>query len=285
MGLSNIEDDYSLVQGIVLDYLAITREEIDRNHEQGYYPMEITVTSSAPELIVAYEIGNLLLDVASDHVYAFARAISNHPLESSHPLVFSPMTIVRNVLEACSLSSWFFDPNIEPEDRCNRCYAILFKDKVEEIKLYRSLGENRTLKKLEKERDILVDNARNKGYKIFYDDKKRPTGIGEIYPGPTALVRDQLKLEPAYRLCSAIVHCRYDAIKSIGYSLFQKLPGDEYLVEKTLRPELPNILSSQSVMALHHSLIRKFDLYGWNTITILEAASHTFEKIEEVWER
>ncbi len=275
---------YNSFSRIISEFLNKTKEEINKNRAkpQGYNPLldsqgekEIEATSAKNVLMVSYHLGDMMLELASDHLDAFSRVISEIPL------LFSPFTIVRNVIEACSISSWLFDPDISPESRCNRCYAIMYMDMDEEIKLIRSLGNNRALKKIEKQKDLFVDTARNDGFKIIYNNKKIPVGIGEAYPGPTVLIRDELGIEPAFRLYSGVVHCRHGAIDRIGHYIPIQSPGGGNIYEKIVQTDLLDLLCNNSIMSYHHGLSRKFHIFGWNTNVIDDACALAQTKIEE----
>ncbi len=273
MSSDNLYNQKYMVPDIIEEFMDNIGNEMNNAHEKpnGYKPL--VGSQGALELLSdefstcienVYTIGNILLEVSGEYIYAFSRAISN-PL-----LTFAPYIIARNILETSSIVAWIFDPNISAKDRCERYYGFEFISQIKHEQFARLVASTEDHKiaiedheNANKELQKIIADAKVKGFCIHIDNEK-PTGIGKGFPSSTDLVDKYLGMGNLYRLYSAVIHGHHWALRALGFSFSRLSPEGDHLFEKYIDPRMLFLLTFNVMTACNLAYSKKFHMYGWD---------------------
>ena len=142
--MSDTEANYSRAARRMLDAIPRLLQAISayvNDHNAKSFPAsQLSAEIAAypdPEVIrTAFSQGDMLYEVAGDHVFGFTRAMAE-PLA-----VFAPWALVRAALESGAHSAWLLDPSIDAEERAKRSFATRFDDLSQQIKLVNLIAPN-----------------------------------------------------------------------------------------------------------------------------------------------
>ena len=142
--MSDTEANYSRAARRMLDAIPRLLQAISayvNDHNAKSFPAsQLSAEIAAypdPEVIrTAFSQGDMLYEVAGDHVFGFTRAMAE-PLA-----VFAPWCSSRAALESGAHSAWLLDPSIDAEERAKRSFATRFDDLSQQIKLVNLIAPN-----------------------------------------------------------------------------------------------------------------------------------------------
>lgn len=281
----NIERNEELADSIILEYITSIGKEIDHHNETcGFRPIpgsqgtiEPQTKSMKSTMGLAYDLGSILIINAGDHLVCLSRAFSGKQL------TIAPWAVARNILEASSKSAWLFDPDITPEDRCNRFYSLHYKGLSEKIKFANETGEKELIDDANKEMEELIRKAKSDRVELIYNSKDKLIGIGEKEQFSTDLARDIFDSAPLFRLFAGVLHSHVWAVVGLGMAYSHTTIDGEKLFENQITIKSIFMLSSFSISVFHHALGRKFDIFGWDRSKIDIQKENSIRHLEETY--
>lgn len=224
--------------------------------------------------------GGIMLEAASDHLIALARAITEPVLS------ISPWTCTRGIMEASSLSAWLMNPSVDVTERVRRSFAFRHEGLVQQRRWASSAGLDYS--RIDQRIDEVEQVALGLGYQRVVDRRGNRIGIGQQMPSMTKLVTDMLKGEEAYRLLSSIVHAHPWALQQIsfqrvgdqsssnGQSAFSL---DTVQLERNISPASVLYLAHTGSYAFARALWYKSQLYGWDAYTLRTILNSIFDSL------
>jgi len=210
----------------------------------------------------AFSQATLLIEISSDHLLSFKRAIAVPVLPTA------AWASVRGVLETSALAAWLLDPDIDSSGRAARSYALRYAGLVEQKKFARSVGDDEALVQATERIEEVVQQAIEQGHAPLTDKRGKQYSLGTRLPSMTELATSELDAEPEYRLLSAMLHGHQWATQQLSFS--RAAGREQFLLEKSISPVAILYLAQGAVRYLAEPLRRKFDLYGWK-IGVLES--------------
>ena len=264
------------VDKMVQDFKSFLNElhEFRRVHVlQGPTAQSLAISESTsfadPEKVMtAYSQGTMLLEVAEDQAESFIRCVADPALS------FAVWTSVRAVLEACALSAWLLDRDINAKIRVQRSFAFRYEGLDQQLKLLSSIGDYKNHSKSVKRIDSIETSAIALGYKKLEKEirgKKQRSGIGQVMPSITSIIRDVLDEEVTYRILSGVAHGHMWALHQLGMQKINKqssswdsIHADSSDFQKHLRPEGIAYLCVMTSNVFTKALWRASCLFGWN---------------------
>jgi hypothetical protein len=234
-------------------------------------------TLERPEsVLTAYSQGNSLVEVAADHLIAFTRTITE-PAQS-----MAPWTMARVVLETCALSCWLLDTKITAPMRVKRSLALRYEELVQQTKFGRAANlpveTARTNERIE-EVEVMAESL---GFAKLRGGKDERTGIGQVMPGITEIIRDTLKAEANYRLFSAMAHGRSWAYSQLSFRKVGEtdvLGNKAFFMEKHLPIEVVLWLCSNVARYFAQPIKCKCELFGWDLVQFNVILDDVFHQI------
>jgi len=222
---------------------------------------ELQGFSRPDSVLAAYSQGSLLIEVAADHLIGFLKAFTE-PAQS-----IAPWTIARSVLEASALASWLLDTKIDTHARVKRSFAFRYEGLIQQQKFTQVSGLKTEVAKVEKRIEEVEELAESLGFVKLRSDKGKRTGIAQIMPSVTEIVRDTLNEEANYRLYSAMAHAHHWAYLELG---FRKAGKNDFRENQVVLME--KYLSSNTIWWLCSNVIHYFvkpikykcELFGWD---------------------
>jgi hypothetical protein len=189
----------------------------------------------------------------TDHLVGLARV-----LDPEEPLVWTPYTVARPVLELSARVWWLADPEIEPLERATRHFNRLLYSSWESA----NVGFTSVSGKEQSEvTDTLCEWGQANGLTVHRGDEYRPTYLGNTKPvSNTRLITDMLGDlgRGAYSMFSAPGHGTPSGI----YGSVKAVDADGGYPELTL--STVRIILAASLLAFRDAFDRLVDHYGWD---------------------
>lgn len=225
-----------------------------------------------PELVkTVYAQGNVLIEVAADHLMAFTRTIME-PVQTT-----APWTCVRAIIEAGALASWLLDPGIDVRTRIQRSFAFRYEGLSQQVKFGRASGnETDTTRVIERINAVEV-TALKLGFPQVQDRRGRRSGIAQRMPPTTQLVREVLGEEATYRLLSAIAHAHPWALQQSSFRNVNS-EGDP-IFKKNLEPIAVTFLSIKAADSFSKPVWYKCQLFGWDVKRLESIFSSVYDSL------
>ena len=222
---------------------------------------ELHIFERPESLLTAYSQGNSLIEVAADHLIAFTKTITE-PAQS-----IAPWTITRAILEASALSSWLLDTKIDARVRIKRSIAFRYEGLVQQTKFAQAAGLHTEVEKGNARIEEIEVLAESLGYAKLRNDKGKRTGIGQVMPSVTEVIRDTLDEEANYRLYSAMAHAHHWAYSQLSFRKAGETDFQEnkaFLMEKHLSLEAVWWLCGNVTRYFAQPIKSKCELFGWD---------------------
>lgn len=225
-------------------------------------------------LFTAYSQGVSLIDVAADHLIAFTKTLTE-PAQS-----IAPWTITRSVLEASALSSWLLDTKINAHERVRRSLALRYEGLSQQAKFVQSIGQpTEIVNKRIEEIELIAEEL---GFLKIRNKKGERTGIGQVMPNVTEIIRETLNEESYYRLYSAMAHSHHWAYTQLSYRKVEEMTlkeSNKVLVEKNLSVDLVWWLCVKVTHYFSQPIKNKCELYGFDLVSMGTIISDVFKSI------
>jgi hypothetical protein len=222
----------------------------------------------------AFFQATLLIEISSDHILSFRRAIIEPVLPTA------AWASVRGVLETSALSAWLLDPNVDSSGRAARSYGLRYEGLVEQEKFARSVGDDKALRQATERIEQVVQQAMEHGHEPLVDKRGRQYGLGTRLPSMTELAASELDAEPQYRLLSAMLHGHHWATQQLSFA--PAADREQFLLEKSISPIAILYLAQRAVLYLAAPLRRKFDLYGWKRRALDSHLDHALSTLQHL---
>lgn len=236
-------------------------------------------------LITAYSQGTSLMEVAADHLVALTRTL----VEPAQAV--APWTMARAVLESSALSYWLLDIKITAPIRVRRSLALRYEGLIQQAKFSQASDLSAETTKVNARIEEIELIAENLGFAKLCTSEGKRTGIGQVMPSVTEIIRDTLKEEAQYRLFSAMAHAHHWAFNQLS---FRKVGETDFqankalLMEKNLPVEVVLWLCSNVARYFAQPVKLQCELYGWDSIALNALLDDVFRKIgihpnSELW--
>jgi len=221
---------------------------------------ELTAFSDRELVLTAYSQGEILIGVASEQITCFIRACAEPTL------TIATWSTVRAVIESCALASWLLDPSIDVRARVKRSFAFRFEGLEQQVRMARTTSFPGSIETSSRRIDDVEERALALGFEKLVNGKGKRTGIGQVMPSITTLVRETLNEEGAYRLLSAVTHGHHWALQQVSYQVVHAsdAPTGLKVLQKVARPICFQYLAQQAMKAFTSAAQNKTRLYGWN---------------------
>jgi hypothetical protein len=221
---------------------------------------ELVAFSDRDLVLTAYSQGEILTGVASEQITCFIRACAEPAL------TIATWSTVRAVIESCALASWLLDPNIDVRTRVKRSFAFRFDGLEQQLRMARAADYPGSVEASSKRITDVEQRALAVGFDKLVDGKGKRTGIGQVMPSVTTLVREMLNEEAAYRLLSAVTHAHNWALQQVSYQIVhdRDAPAGLKVLQKVARPVCFQYLTQRAMKAFTTPALYKTRLYGWN---------------------
>ncbi len=270
---------------VIDQYITSIGKKIDFYHEtSGFHPLpksqasiELQSMSLKSILSNAFDFGHLLIINSGDHLVCLSRAIGGQPLS------IASWAVARNVLEASSKSAWLLNPDLTPKARCNRFYSLHFNGLCEKEKFANDTGDSELIENAKKEKDKLIEKAKNDGFELIYNKKNKLISIGEKKIYMTDLAREQFDSAPLFRIFSGVLHNHIWATVSFGMKYSHTSKNGDMLYENDLTINSIFILATHSISVFHFALGRKFDLFGWDREIIDKIKDRSIQRLKDIY--
>jgi hypothetical protein len=234
-------------------------------------------TFERPEsLSTAYSQGISLIELAADHLIAFTRTITE-PAQS-----MAPWTLARAVLETSALSCWLLDTKITAHRRVGRSLALRYEGLVQQTTFSRVANPLIETSKANAHIEDVEAMAESLGFAKLRGGKGERTGIGQVMPGATEIIRDTLKEEAHYRLFSAMAHGHSWAYSQLGFRKAGETDfhgNRAFLMEKHLSIEAVLWLCSNVARYFAQPIKCRCELYGWDVAQLNVILDDVFHEI------
>jgi len=242
-------------------------------NERNSFPREESV-------VTAHSQGWLLFEAAADQLVGLTKLLTE-PVQT-----IAPWTSVRALIEASGLAAWLLNPNVDVRTRVQRSFAFRFDGLTEQVKFLRALGNEIELAKAISRIDYVEQLALELGYPKIENDVKR-TGIGQIMPSITEIVKQELDQEAAYRLSSAMIHVHSWAITQLSFKTLEEAAmvvngedGNSFSItalEKHMDPRSVIYLSQNAVIGFTRPIWCHCLLFGWNMDILRNIFNENFD--------
>lgn len=222
--------------------------------------IELQTFERTESILTAYSQGVTLIEVAADHLYALTRTLTE-PMSS-----IAPWTLARAVLESSALSCWILTTKISAKSRVSRSFALRYEGFFQHLNYLRASGQFIEATKLNERIEEVEALALTMGFSKLRNAKGNRTGIGQVMPSITDIIRDTLGEEANYRLLSAMAHGHHWAFgplsfKKIGATDIQRNPI--MIMEKYMPVEAVLWLCSNVIIYFTQPIKLQSELYGW----------------------
>ena len=222
----------------------------------------------------AYSQASILIEVASDHLSAFVRAITQPALS------ISPWSSIRGVLEAASISRWLLDASLQAPGRASRSLQFRCEGLSQQVKFARVSGDDEYLKGAVRRLEDVLQHASTHGLELRQDAQATPKALLNPMPPTTDLIKDYLGEEAAYRLLSAMAHAHPWALGKLAFSAVRA--DQPKSLQKTLHIGAIAYMARLAFKASEAPIVDKCVLFGWPTGAIsasFQGAIHEFQGI------
>lgn len=244
-----------LVEGLVVNVSKLLARQGPDPAEGSLAERQMGTDPWALDVRNAFSQATLLIEIASDHVLSFKRAIIEPVLPTA------AWASVRGVLETSALSAWLLAPNIDPSERAARSYALRYDGLVEQKKFARSIQDDMALEQATERIEQVVRRAIDQGHESLVDKYGKQYGLGTRLPPATELAASELDTEGEYRLLSAMLHGHHWATQQLSFAPAADREG--LTLEKSISPIAVLYLAQRAVIYFAAPLRRKFEVYGW----------------------
>ncbi len=170
-------------------------------------------TYARPESVFTVSaIAGILIESVAEHVTAFVKTITE-PVEP-----IACWTCVRSMLESSSIAAWLYEPGIDVQVRVGRGFAHRYEGMEQQLRLSKAIGRlPADIKRDEQHVNDVENTAVAQGFPRLRNRKGERTGIGQVMPSATEIIKVMLYEEQAYRLLSAVAHGHYWAIQQLSF--------------------------------------------------------------------
>lgn len=230
---------------------------------------EIGSCSDRELLETAYGQGDVLIQVGSEHLAAFLRAVAE-PV-----LTIAAWSSVRGLMEASALSSWLLEPRIGAHVRIQRSFAFRFEGLSQQSKFARIAKVASNVAAVERRSGAVETRAIGLGFQKVRDRKGRRDGIAQRMPAMTSLAAQVFDAESTYRLLSAMTHAHPWALQRLSFDIshHRVLPdesqaGDSpraYSLRKAAKPVALGFLCIECLRFFAKPVRYKAALFGWDS--------------------
>ena len=220
--MSDTEANYSRAARRMLDAIPRLLQAISayvNDHNAKSFPAsQLSAEIAAypdPEVIRTAFVGDMLYEVAGDHVFGFTRAMAE-PVA-----VFAPSALRPGRIESGAHCAWLLDPSIDAE-RAKRSFATRFDDLSQQIKLVNLIAPNSPAASQLSNR---IEEAGNQADRLGMPDLRgkngKRTGLGKAMPNATEMIAEVFGTEEPYRLLSGVAHGHSWATMWVGFRTSQ----------------------------------------------------------------
>jgi hypothetical protein len=236
--------------------------------------LELNNFSRPKSLTTAYSQGEILIEVAADHLMAITKLL-NEPAQT-----IAPWSCMRALIESCALGSWLLSSDIDAKTRVQRSLAFRYKGLIEQHKFLKIITTDEAIISKSTARiDEVVNITNNLGYPIVKDLRGGITALK--MPDITTLVITELNEESLYRLSSAMIHDHAWALQQLS---FRKVGGDNFqfvdcsesnekihALERYLDFDTVTFICKKAVKIFYKPVWYQCQLFGWeyNQLVIL----------------
>ena len=233
---------------------------------------ESTAFRRAESVKVAYSQGNVMVEVAADHMMAFIKSLTV-PAQT-----IAPWTCVRSVLESSALAIWFLDPTLDVRTRVGRGFAFRYEGLEQQVKWGRAAGRPQSeLDKVESRIDEIEQLALSLGYATVVTGNGKRNGISQVMPSITKIIGDMLDNESDYRLLSAMAHCHPWAVHQLGFRVMRD-DKTEAMLEKHIEPASIGFMCVLAITAFTKALWHMCQYFGWQTDRLKTMLNENYDK-------
>lgn len=207
-------------------------------------------------LVTCTALAGQLIESSGEHVTAFVKTITE-PMEP-----IACWTCVRSMMETSSIAAWLLDPKVDAKTRVGRTFALRYEGLDQHLKFCRTAKIAPTeIANEEKRMHSVEDTALTLGYpKLRGKDGKR-TGIGQVMPSATEMIKMMLDEEISYRLLSAVAHGHHWAIVRLG---FAPAHGPDINIGGVLAKPFQKAVNVEGIAWLAKISAKAFALPLWN---------------------
>jgi len=254
------------------------KDSIALNELQRDSPQEDTKT--------ALSQGKMLVEVAADHLTAFAKT-TQRPFET-----IAPWTCVRSAIESSALGFWLMDPHIGGKARMVRGLLFRHEGLRQEVTFLRNEGMHEEANKARERINSVESQLRSFADPDLARRLKRSKrgGKSRLMPSVTDIVGVIPGKNQTYRLLSGIAHAHFwalnrqsfDAIKSEqvgGESRKDTSDWTEVLLTKRISAKSVEYLSCELLDSFLALLWNTFTLYGWETDRLVLIFDQSYERM------
>lgn len=236
---------------------------------------ELQAFKRPESLLTAYGQGTGLIEVAADHLIAVTKTLTE-PAQT-----VAPWTTARVVLEASALSCWLLDTKITARVRVGRSLSFRYEGLIQQKKFVKAIGVKTDDVNLRIEEVEAM--AESLGFAKLRSKKSGDrTGIGQIMPSVTEIIRDTLQEEANYRLFSAMAHAHHWAYTQLSFKKAGEtavMNNKVFFMEKHISLETVLWLCGVVARCLAQTIKHQCELFGWNTARLNIILDDAFHKI------
>jgi hypothetical protein len=226
-----------------------------------------------------------LIEVAADHLIAVTKTLTE-PAQT-----VAPWTTARAVLEASALSCWLLDTKITARVRVGRSLSFRYEGLIQQKKFVKAIGHRVKTADVNLRIEEVEAMAESIGFAKLRSNKSNRTGIGQIMPSVTEIIRDTLQEEANYRLFSAMAHAHPWAYTQLSFKKAGEtgfMNNKVFFMEKHIPLEAVLLLCGFVARCLAQPIKHQCELYGWNTARLNVILDDAFHKIgirlgSELW--
>lgn len=273
-----------LAIGLLLSRTEAFLRECPAEHVQGsIVAKEMATSRRSTSIATALSLGNLALELAADHLSAFAKIISLPTIET-----FACFSCIRSMLETAAVAAWVLDPAITSNDRIARVFSVRFDAIDQQIRFAKSIkSDERVIQELmSRLRDIEAESLAL-GFREFRKKDGAIYAIGIVKPTATEMIKKVLDDECFYRLLSAVAHGHHWAVIQLGFKDVTEGVENNPItrtidrqLEKTLHVEGITSLALHGFLAFARLLWNKCQYHGWDLGRLVEIFDNVANQIQ-----
>jgi hypothetical protein len=216
----------------------------------------------------AYSTATLAITACEDHATAICRLLAGDPVPT-----WAHSTLARAALEASARAFWLLELDIGAHRRVARYMTYRIADQTASAALADAVGEPTEASNARARARMIVDEADRLGFAATRSRKGAPRAIGEPMPGPTQLVRNNLRDgDPesddlgtiAYRGYSAIAHAQpHGLMQGIDADRDSLTPAGLMTGALVTRSNVVNGTLTAVALGYGHAVGELAALFGW----------------------
>lgn len=231
------------------------------------------------------------IDSAGQHLTALCRALD----PSAKIVVVPAYTLSRTVLEACARSAWVLDLGVDCLERFSRSLVLLLEERRGEVEIAKArFGSAAPETKRQEEvwsaeREKIFEKAQSVGIALQRSNKGTVTKVGghALRVRSTAVAREALHAEEAYRVLSSLEHQRAYrqrdmTTRAVPIPGTQHVKRERSMSEDQLRWLTRSVVRWYGIATWRSFAYSGYDL-GWMAKTLREAAQ-VVGLPEDFWE-